>query len=153
MRIHVIDVLYAPGIDAFFDAVASPSAFSEIEAFKNYLLDALVNAGIFCGVLTDERFDVADVIEALERRGLVPIILARTGKLTLKSGSKLRAWMNYETFQDLVGDVRSLVEATFPLKSMIGDVIYSGSWEARTCDAFIAVLAHNVAKIIVSGSN
>ena len=94
----LLTVLYAPEIDAFFDAVAAPDTFSEIEAFKNYLLDALVNAGIFWGVLTDKRFDAADVIEALERRGLVPIIPTRTGKLAPRSGPRLRAWMNYETF-------------------------------------------------------
>jgi len=150
----LLTVLYAPEIDAFFDTVAAPDTFSEIEAFRNYLLDALVNAGIFWGVLADKRFDAADVIEALERHGFVPIIPARTGKLMPRGGPRLRAWMNYETFRGLVGNVRSLVEAAFSsLKAMVGDVIYSRSWEARICDAFIAVLAYNVARMIASSPN
>ncbi|MHA1616497.1 MAG: hypothetical protein ACTSX9_04225, partial [Candidatus Njordarchaeales archaeon] len=150
----LLTVLYALEIDAFFDAVAAPDTFSEIEAFRNYLLDALVNAGIFWGVLIDKRFDAADVIEALERRGLVPIIPARTGKLAPRSGPRLRAWMNYETFRGLVGNVRSLVKAAFSsLKAMVGDVIHSKAWEARICDAFIAVLAYNVARITALSPN
>jgi len=150
----LLTVLYAPEIDAFFDAVAAPDTFSEIEALRNYLLDALVNAGIFWGVLIDKRFDAADVIEALERRGLVPILPARTGKLAPRGGSRLRAWMNYETFRGLIGNVRSLIEAAFSsLKAMVGDVIHSKSWKARICDAFIAILAYNVARITALSPN
>jgi len=53
-----------------------------------------------------------------------------------RSGPRLRAWMNYEAFRGLVGNVRSLIEATFSsLKAMVGDVIHSRSWKARICDA------------------
>ena len=130
----LLTVLYAPEIDVFFDAVTAPDAFSEIEAFRNHLLGALVNAKVSWGVLTDKRFDATNVMEALGRHGLVPIIPARTGKLTPRSGPRLRAWMNYGAFWDLVDNVRSLVEAALSsLKSMVGDVIYSISWEARIC--------------------
>ncbi|MHA1617025.1 MAG: hypothetical protein ACTSX9_06960, partial [Candidatus Njordarchaeales archaeon] len=88
------------------------------------------------------------------RRGLVPIIPARTGKLMPRGGSRLRAWMNYEAFRELVGNARSLVEAAFSsLKAMVGDVIHSRSWEARIRDAFIAVLAYNVARITALSPN
>ena len=147
-------VLYAPEIDAFFDLVAAPNTFSEIEAFRNYLLEALISAGIFGGVLADKRYDAAGVVGALERHGLVPIIPARTGKPMPRGGSRLRAWMNYEAFWELIGNVRSLVEAEFSsLKAMVGDVIHSKSWKARICDAFIAVLAYNVARITALSSN
>ncbi|MHA1615902.1 MAG: transposase, partial [Candidatus Njordarchaeales archaeon] len=96
----LLTVLYAPEVDAFFDLVATPNTFSEIEAFRNYLLEALINVRIFWGVLADKRYDATDVIEALERRGLVPIIPARTGKLMPRGGSRLRAWMNYEAFRE-----------------------------------------------------
>ncbi len=95
---------------------------------SDYLLEVLVRAEIFWGVLADKRYDAADVVEALERRGLVPIILARTGKLMPRGGSRLMAWTNYEAFRELVGNVRSLVEVAFsPLKAMVGDVVYSKS--------------------------
>ena len=150
----LLTVLYAPEVDAFFDLVAAPNTFSEIEAFRNYLLEALINAGIFWGVLADKRYDATDVMEALERRGLVLIIPARTGKLMPRGGSRLRAWMNYEAFRELVGNARSLVEAAFSsLKAMVGDVIHSRSWEARIRDAFIAVLAYNVARITALSPN
>lgn len=69
--------------------------------------------------------------------------------MTPKSGPRLRAWMNYETFQDLVGNVKSLVEATFSsLKAMVEDMIYRESQKARICDAFVSVLAYNPARII-----
>jgi len=62
--------------------------------------------------------------------------------------------MNYEAFRDLIGNVRSLVEAAFSsLKFMIEDVIYSRSWEARIYDAFVVVLAYNVARIIALDPN
>jgi len=87
-----------------------------------------VNAGVFWEVLTDKRFDAADVIEALKRRGLVPIIPTRIEKFMPRDGPRLRAWMNYETFWGLVDNLRSPVGAAFSsLKSMIGDVIYSRS--------------------------
>ena len=108
----LLTVLYALEIDAFFDLVAVPNMFSEIDAFRNYLLEALISAGIFWGVLADKRYDATDVVEALERHGLVPIIPARTGKLMPRGGSRLRAWMNYEAFRELVGNVRSLVEGS-----------------------------------------
>ena len=95
----LLTVLYAPEIDAFFGLVAAPNTFSEIEAFRNYLLEALISAGIFWGVLADERYDATDVVEALERHGLVPIIPARTGKLMPRGGSRFRDWMNYEAFR------------------------------------------------------
>ena len=43
----LLTVLYALEIDAFFDLVAVPNMFSEIDAFRNYLLEALISAGIF----------------------------------------------------------------------------------------------------------
>ncbi|MHA1617013.1 MAG: hypothetical protein ACTSX9_06900 [Candidatus Njordarchaeales archaeon] len=79
-------VLYALEINAFFDAVTTLGAFSEIEAFRNYLFEASVSTKIFWGVLTD----TTDAVEAIERHGLVPIILARTKKLMPRSGSRLR---------------------------------------------------------------
>ena len=42
----LLTVLYAPEIDAFFDAIAAPDTFFEIGAFRNYLLDALVSAKV-----------------------------------------------------------------------------------------------------------
>ncbi|MHA1610148.1 MAG: hypothetical protein ACTSUJ_09155 [Candidatus Njordarchaeales archaeon] len=94
----LLTVLYAPEIGAFLELVAASNTFLEIEAFRNYLLEGLVSARIFWGILANKKFDATDVIEALEKRGLVSIILARAGKSTPRSRSRFRTWMNYEIF-------------------------------------------------------
>jgi len=72
-----IDCLYALGTDIFSDTVVTFDAFSEIKTIKNHLFYALVKTGFFWKILATKRFDVTDVMEALERHELIPNILAR----------------------------------------------------------------------------
>ena len=141
--------LYAPEIDAFYDAAAVPSEVSEVRAFRDYLLEVVIEAKIFWGLMTDKAYDSSEIIARLERAGIIPMIPARGGKLRPKAGPRLRSNRNYETFTRLIGNMRSLVESAFSsMKSMALDVIRSQRWEARIVDALTIVLAYNAARLI-----
>ena len=150
----LLTALYSPDVDAFFDVVVSSDSYSELEAFRNYLLGVLVNSCLFWGVIADKRYDSSDIIDSLERHGIVSMIPARRGKLEPKDGPRWRSWMNYETFRALNGCPRNLIESAFSsLKALANAVITTRSWETRICDVLIMVLAYNVARRVELGIN
>ena len=150
----LLTALYSPDVDAFFDVVVSPDSYSELEAFRNYLLGVLVSSRLFWGVIADKRYDSSDIIEAVERHGIVPMIPARRGKLEPRDGPRWRAWMNYEAFRALSGCPRNLIESAFSsLKALANAIVTTRSWETRICDVLVMVLAYNVARMVELGIN
>jgi len=145
----LLTAIYYPEIDAFFAIAVTPDSVSEITAMRELLLDRVIQAGIFWGLIGDKRYDSEDIISRLEKHGITSMIPARQGKLKPKGGPRARASEQYERFVAANGHVRSLIESAFSsLKSLACDRIRSSSWQSRTCDVYVLVLAYNVITIL-----
>jgi len=140
--------VYSPDVDAVFTVGVDYDTMHDVRMAEG-ILDRLSDSKLFDRLVGDKGFDSSELMEHIARRGLIPCIDVRGGKLKPRSGMCLISKRNYEALRAGRGNVRALVESLFcSVKALGCGFVRSPLLEGFAAEIAVMFLAYNIAVLV-----